>query len=162
MRVTVVYESMFGCTEEIARAVTDGLAEAGAQVTCWDVREAPTPDPDLDLLVVAGPTHAFSMSRPASRESANEQGAHWEGPGIREWIDSAGSVGRFATIDTKVRRPRMPGSAGGAAERALKQHGGRAAVHHESFWVEGTPGPLLPGEADRARAWGRSLAGSAT
>lgn len=29
------------------------------------------------------------------------------------------------------------------------------------FWVKGTPGPLLDGELERARAWGASLASAA-
>ncbi len=54
-RALVVFESMFGNTEAIARAVADGLG-GGAEVD-----------------VVGGPTHAFGMSRPSTRRSAAQQ-----------------------------------------------------------------------------------------
>ena len=165
MRALVVHESMFGCTRSIAQAIASGLADEGADVACRDVRDVSTTTlaTDADLLVVAAPTHAFGLSRASTRASANEQGAHWDGDGIREWIDRLPRHvdARFATVDTKVRTPNLPGSAGGAAQRALAKHGACRAADHESFWITGTKGPLLDGELERARMWGRSLAVSA-
>ena len=157
MRALVVHESMFGCTRTIAEAIASGLADEGAEVSCLDVRDAPT-NPDVDLLIVAAPTHAFGLSRKGTRESANQQGAHWKGDGVREWIDQLTEVRYFATVDTKISIPRVPGSAGGAAQRALKMRGGTPIAKHESFWVHATKGPLFDGEAERARFWGRTLA----
>ena len=55
----------------------------------------------------------------------------------------------------------LPGSAARSAARTLRREGyGRAVAPPESFWVEDVAGPLLPGEVDRARAWGRTLAAS--
>jgi flavodoxin len=71
----VVYESMFGNTKSVARAVADGLSER-FDVDLRDVSQAPASDiGPVDLIVVGGPTHAFSLSRPATRASALEQGA---------------------------------------------------------------------------------------
>ena len=61
MNALVVYESMFGNTEQIARAIADGLSES-VEVQVAEVANAPTePDPDTALIVAGGPTHAFSM-----------------------------------------------------------------------------------------------------
>jgi hypothetical protein len=59
MKALVVYESMFGNTEQIGRAVAAGLGESiDVQVT--EVTDAPTePDPQVALIVAGGPTHAF-------------------------------------------------------------------------------------------------------
>ena len=70
----VVYESMFGNTEQVAEAIGEGLrSKVEAEVVRVDRAPEVLPD-SLDLLVVGGPTHAFSMSRPGTRESASAQG----------------------------------------------------------------------------------------
>ena len=109
MKALVVYESMFGNTEQIARAVARGL-EKSAEVEVVEVSDAPRdPDAEVDLIVAGGPTHAFSMSRERTRADAINRGAT-EGEqefGLREWIDAlpAGRhVDKIATFDTRVRR----------------------------------------------------------
>ena len=70
MKALIVYESMFGNTEQIARAVAAGLEES-VDVQVAEVTAAPTePDPDVALIVAGGPTHAFSMSRANTRADA--------------------------------------------------------------------------------------------
>ena len=72
-RGLVVFESMFGNTQVIASSVADGLAPR-MQVDLMEVGVAPTAlDGDVDLLVVGGPTHAFGMSRPGTRQLAAQQ-----------------------------------------------------------------------------------------
>jgi flavodoxin len=67
MKALVVYESMFGNTEQIARAVADGIGES-VDVQLVEVSHAPgEPDADLALIVAGGPTHAFSMRGEHSR-----------------------------------------------------------------------------------------------
>jgi hypothetical protein len=41
---------------------------------------------------------------------------------------------------------------------AARRHGYESAAKAESFYVHDLDGPLLDGEIDRARAWGRQLA----
>lgn len=163
MKVLVVYESMFGNTEEVAVAVADGL-RALAEVQLVEVDEAPVePPPDIDLVVAGGPTHAFSMSRERTREDAARQGGRTRaiGTGLRDWIAALPSGHhdqRLVTFDTRVGKVRhLPGSAARAAARAARRHGYDAG-QPESFWVEDVSGPLLAGELDRARAWGLALA----
>lgn len=162
-RALVVYESMFGNTETIAEAVAEGLStgfdveavEAGAALTIID--EA------VDLLVVGGPTHAFGMSRPATRQDAARQAEHnvvSSGIGLREWLADVRPESRStlaAAFDTRVEKPRVPGSAARAAERRLRRLGYRILAPAESFYVVGVAGPLGKGEAERARRWGADL-----
>lgn len=161
-RALVVFESMFGSTALVARAVGDGLRDL---VEADVVRAAPgvVVGEDVDLLIVGGPTHAFGMSRPGTRESAGQQGADLEaatGPGLREWLADARPTDALsvAAFDTRIRKRGVPGSAARAAERRLRRTGARVLAPAESFWVAGTSGPLLPGEEDRARLWGHRLA----
>ncbi|HEY9332936.1 MAG TPA: flavodoxin domain-containing protein, partial [Kribbella sp.] len=87
-RALIVYETMFGNTERIARAIRDGLRRYVAADTV-PVNRAPDVVPgDVRLLVVGGPTHAFSMSRLSTRQGAVQQ-ADVVMPievGIREWL----------------------------------------------------------------------------
>ncbi len=164
MKALIVVESMFGNTRKVADAVAEGL-RGHASVEVVGPADAPAPLLELvDLLVVGGPTHAFSMTRGSTREDAVRQGAPAEAAatGIREWIDRlhAGPHSEVvATFDTRVGKVRhLPGSAAKAAVKALRKLGYTPVVPAESFWVADVAGPLLEGELDRARAWGESLA----
>lgn len=168
MKALVVYESMFGNTEEVARAVADGL-RSRMEVDLVGAEEAPAQvGEDVDLVVVGGPTHAFSMPRQNTREDAVRQGAtHGDTEhGIREWIDHLASgrhAERTATFDTRVTKVRhLPGSAAKAAAKGMRAHGYGSAAKPESFYVEDVAGPLVEGELDRARSWGEQLAAAAT
>jgi flavodoxin len=168
MKSLVVYESMFGNTEQIARAVAEGLGEL-VDVQLTEVAEtAADPGPDVALIVAGGPTHAFSMSRENTRADAISKGAH-EGDrefGLREWmagLPSGQHTEKIATFDTKIKSMRhLPGSAAKSAAKAARRHGYESVSKAESFYVDDVDGPLLDGEIDRARAWGRQLAASLT
>jgi flavodoxin len=162
MRALVAHESMFGNTEAVARAVAHGLGRVGIEVDLVPVHDAPTDLAGIDLLVVGGPTHAFSMSRESTRADAVEKGADkavLSGPGIREWIEELTPTPGItvAVFDTRVRRPRVPGSAARAARKHLRARGFRAVDPPTTFWVDGLTGPLHEGEDARARAWGADL-----
>jgi hypothetical protein len=163
MRALVVYESMFGNTAEVAQEIAAGLASHG-EVEVVDVGLAPAePDEGYDLIVVGGPTHAFSMTRPATREDARSRGASAGSVdrGIREWLGglpAARHHARVALFDTRVGKVRrLPGSAARRAARVAHGLGYPSAAAPESFYVEDVAGPLLPGEQRRAREWGRAL-----
>ncbi|GAA2882043.1 flavodoxin family protein [Nonomuraea rubra] len=70
MDALVIYESMYGNTKKIAEAVAEGLAtRMRAEVV--EVGSAPPQiGKEIALLVVGGPTHAFSMSRASTRQPA--------------------------------------------------------------------------------------------
>jgi hypothetical protein len=161
MSAVVVFESMFGCTQQVAEAVGRGLARH-VPTEVLEVGSAPLPGPGVDLLVVGGPTHAFSMSRPQTRTDAHKDSVDGrvvsDGPGVREWIDSLPKLrgARAAVFDTKVMRP-LTGSAAKAEGKALAQHG-YDVVAVKSFGVTGKTGPLGEGELARAEAWGEQLA----
>ncbi|GAA4039028.1 flavodoxin family protein [Nonomuraea soli] len=158
MRALVIYESMFGNTRLIAEAVAEGL---GADAV--EVGAAPdTVTMDVDLLVVGGPTHAFGMTRPSTRKSAADQATGElvsKGRGLREWLSGVRMDGTVAAaFDTRVSKPRLPGSAAKGAVRRLRRLGVALAAPPESFYVTGTTGPLVEGELERARQWGEALA----
>jgi hypothetical protein len=160
----VVYESMFGNTEQIARAIAEGMS-AVMPTELAEVGDAPDDLTGLDVVVVGGPTHAWSMSRESARQQAHQ---HMSGPllsdgeGVREWLDRvAGSPAAVAVFDTKVHRPPMPGSAARATRRRARRHGWNVVGVAHTFYVKGMVGPLVGGEELRARQWGEELAKTA-
>ena len=133
MRTVIVFESLFGNTERLARAIGAGLATDGAQVALAEVRHVRPEDVrGCDLLVVGAPTHAFSLSRPNTREDAVRQGAGADRAesGVREWLSTLhetwGAERRpaVAAFDTRVEQMRRwPGSAARKTARSLGHEG---------------------------------------
>lgn len=161
---------MYGSTKAIAEAVGEGLAPLGPVrvLEISALAAAPggrTISPQLDLLVVGAPTHAFGLSRPNTRHDAASQAPEGrvisDGKGLREWLSEItlpmGGT-RFAAFDTKVVRPSLPGSAGKGAHKALQRMGGRPVTDPRSFGVHGKAGGLIDGELEAAHAWGVELA----
>jgi hypothetical protein len=133
------------------------------------VAAAPTALDDFDLVVVGGPTHAWSMSWPSTRRSTPmrvdkpdsglvlEPGAN-TGPGVREWLKSVShGTAKAAAFDTRLNsRALFTGRASKGIARQLSRHGLSMAVPPESFLVD-KKSHLVSGELERARAWGASL-----
>ena len=162
-RALIIVESMFGNTRQVAEAVAEGMRPL-CDVEVVDVASAPAA-PTPDVLVLGGPTHAFSMSRPATRADAVKRGAtvseRSRTIGMREYLKSLRHTSYpmvVATFDTRIHKRGVPGSAAEAARRRLIRSGTRATLPPESFFVADVAGPLIPGQLDRARAWGARLA----
>ncbi|MFG1912313.1 flavodoxin family protein [Kribbella sp. NPDC048928] len=164
-RALIVYETMFGNTERIARAIRDGLRQYVA-ADMLPVNQAPEVVPgDVRLLVVGGPTHAFSMSRLSTRQEACKQGdvVMPIEVGIRDWLDvlqspSGRGAPQVTTFDTRIAKVRrLPGSAARSAAKLLRRRGYRMIGTSESFFVNETIGPIRDVEIDRAEHWGEQL-----
>ena len=168
MRTVVVYESMFGDNRQVAEAIVTGLGDRGVIAETVEVGVAPhVVDAGVDLLVVGAPNHAWSLPRPATREDAatkTDEPLVSAGTGVREWLEAvtlpAGQ--RTAAYDTRGSHPKSVvrfDHASTTIEKALARLGGRRLAPAEHFLVADVKGPLEPGELDRARAWGGTLAG---
>jgi flavodoxin len=158
MKAVVLYESLYGNTEAVARAIAEGLAPIG-EVALARFGELPEgAAEEADLVVLGGPTHGWGMTKPASRKSPDAEGY---AAGAREWLEGARqAAGKMAAaFDTRFGKPRwLTGSAALRIARKLRRSGFRLILPPESFFVLRTEGPLRDGEEDRARAWGAELA----
>ena len=171
MRAVVIYESMFGDNQQVARAIAAGLNEAGLAAEAIEVGIAPTAiSPDVDLLVVGSPNHAWSMPRPSTRQDAAAKAdipLVSQGIGVREWLDSAALPAGLRTVayDTRGSHPKAVVAmdhASKSIEKGLAKLGGTRLAPAEHFRVADMKGPLEPGEPERAFAWGVALAGLLT
>jgi flavorubredoxin len=146
MKTLIVYESEYGNTETLARAMAEALSEHG-EARATSVEEISSLDHyDADLLIVGSPTQRHGL--PA---------------GVRDMLGGVpeGKLKNIAALafDTRYRGARwITGSAARKIHRLLRDLGCRLLAPPESFFVAGEQGPLEPGEEDRARAWAlRSL-----
>jgi menaquinone-dependent protoporphyrinogen IX oxidase len=164
--VTIVYESMFGSTRQIAESIASGIEDSTVRVARVD--EVGQLTDRVDLLIVGAPTHAHSLSRPASRKQAAEWAAdpkqhltlesHATGHGVREWLDSFSRVPKFvAAFDTRADIPEIfSGAASRKIERVLTKLGGQVLADRVSFVVDKSS-QLKPGQRELAREWGSEL-----
>ncbi len=176
VKVTVVYESMFGNTRKVAQAISDGVREAYpvAHVECVAVGRASAElIKSTDLLIVGEPTHLcrmttdFSRKRQISREKkAEAKGGpprelepDAEGLGLREWfyqVPRAKKWGHAAAFDTTLGSA-LAGGAGYGIARKLRGHGYELVRNPEAFILDDAYGPLHTGEIERAKKWGAQV-----
>lgn len=157
MRVELVVESCFGNTSQVAAAIAEGIAATGAQVRVLAAADAPA-RLEADLVLVGAPTHNLGLPSASSRSQASQRQATAPATGVREWIDGIEALGgRVIAFSTKV-ESRFAGAASKAIVKALKRRR-VTAERGADFVVAGTVGPLVAGELERAREWGRTLAG---
>ncbi len=163
MDVGVVYESMFGNTEDVARAIAEALGDQ-ARVTLGEVGTTDVRSVDgVDLLVVGGPTHMHGMSTTTSRKAAAdnaEEPVVSSGEGLRTWLLHLPKTKKApaAAFDTRLANsPWLTGSAAKKYARRLRRRGYRLVVRPESFLVADSEGPLVEGELERARGWATAL-----
>ena len=156
LKAFVVYDSEFGNTEIVARAIGEVLGSEGEV----EVRRVGDVQPEefmgLDVLVVGSPTQQFNPTKATST--------------FLKGIPKNGLSGtRVAAFDTRLTVEEIEKTAilaifvrifGYAAKPigdALKKKGGELAIPPEGFLVQGMKGPLVEGELERAEAWAREI-----
>ncbi len=161
MKAVVVYESLWGNTAAIARAIAEGIGpETQALTTDAANAEALA---GADLVVVGSPVIAFSLPTESSlqslRTSPNRAPSppDLSHPSMRSWLDALPKgQGYCAAFETGLWW--SPGGAKGAIVSRLQAAGYRPAAKERRFVVKGAYGPLRDGELEQARLWGAELA----
>lgn len=160
MKAVVVYESHWGNTAAVARAIAEGIGEE-ARVLSTDEASGPALA-DVDLLVAGAPLMAFHLPSERMRDSIASSAAKAPAPPdlshplLSSWLETLPpGHGHAAAFETRLRW--SLGSATGAIEDALERAGYRTGAKPGKFVVKGSYGPLRDGELERARRWGTEL-----
>lgn len=143
MNALVVFDSHYGNTEQIARAIAFGISDQE------EVKVKAAPDVEdadllsLELLVVGSPTIAWRVASP-----------------IKDWFDKTLEA-KFhrvpaAAFDTGF-KSRLSGSAAKGIDRRLRRKGCHVIAAPNRFFVTGLSGPLMEGELERATRWGKAI-----
>lgn len=159
MEILIVYDSYFGNTETIARALCDAVQKphVATMVKVQDFSHDSAYS--CDLLVIGSPTRAFRPTK-----------------AIVDMIRSlpSGQLSekiRYAVFDTRVSVAEVGskfltfmvslfGYAAEPMDKIMKRRGFHRASSPIGFIVEGQEGPLKEGEAERAAYWMRKLIGN--
>jgi flavorubredoxin len=162
MKAIVVYESLWGNTAAIARAIAEGI---GPEARALSTAEATgTVIADADLIVAGAPLMAFRLPTDKIRETLRNTKdnkaptpPNLSAPSMRSWLAALPKgKGRAAAFETRFRW--SPGSATSAISKGLERAGYRIIAKRQRFIVKGTYGPLRDGELEQARGWGGELA----
>jgi hypothetical protein len=152
---------LWGNTAAIAKAVADGLGPGAVALTTDEASLAVIDG--AELIVAGAPVHAFRLASEASRQKLARDAAGADAPAdlahpaLRTWLEALPAGRGFqAAFDTRFWW--SPGSATGTVAKLLERAGYARLVKPERFIVQGTHGPLRPGELERAHAWGVTLA----
>lgn len=165
MKAIVVYESLWGNTAAVARAIAEGLGSGAQALSTTEATKAAVTD--ADLIVAGSPVLGFQL--PDEKMRANIRMNYSKGPKppdlshptLRSWLkELPQGSGKAAAFETRIWW-----SLGGATKAILSglEKSGYSPLSGfakgERFIVKGTYGPLKEGELERARRWGTELAG---
>jgi len=143
MKVLVVYDSVHGNTEKIARAI-------GKAIGCQVLRAAevnPVDLKEIELLIVGSPTHGGSYRGWFTTEIKSLLNALPDLEGVN-----------IAAFDTRTKLA-IFGFAAPWIARYLENNGGNCLIPPEGFFVLDFKGPLMDGELKRAASWAQGIVG---
>jgi flavodoxin I len=146
MKALIIYDSVFGNTEQVARAIGKALGSQKDIKTLQASSVKPEQLTGLELLIVGSPTQA---GRPTQV--------------IQDFLkkvpEAAVSGINVASFDTRLssRLVGIFGYAAGKIADSLKRKDGTLIASPEGFFVKGKKGPLKEGELERAVDWAKQI-----
>jgi len=145
MKTLVVYDSVYGNTEKIAKSIGEAIGEDVKVLSTGAVSSSDLES--VDLLIAGSPTYG---GRPT--------------PGMQNFLNNivvgsslkGVSVAAFDTRST-ANWVKIFGFASGRIAGNLKAKGGTLILTPEGFFVTDTKGPLKEGELERAASWAKEI-----
>ena len=155
MKVIILYDSYYGNTEAIARAIGKAFAD-GKESGIFHINSfALEFNESVDLIIIGSPTRKFQVS-----------------PGMAKFIRNIPRTSidgkKFAAFDTRIsvddlnsgflrKMIHLFGYAAEPLAKKMQRRGGYMLVEPEGFYVDDTEGPLKEGEEERAFQWAEKI-----
>lgn len=158
MKALVIYDSVFGNTEKIARAIGKGL-ESKMDVEILRISDVkPEQLPGVELLIVGSPTRKFSPTA-ATTNLIKKIPTN----GLKS-VRAAAFDTRISVTDINSRflnfMVKLFGYAAEPVANRLRKKGAELIASPEGFIVNDTEGPLKDGELERAADWAAKIVAS--
>ena len=158
MKALIVYDSVFGNTEKIAKAIGDSIGSQEnvevLRVTDMKLEQLQ----EIDLLFVGSPTRAFKPTKAIVDFLIKIPSNGLKG------INVAAFDTRISTADVSSRMlngfVKIFGYAAKPIADKLQKKGGNLIIPPEGFFVKDSEGPLKEGEFERAIDWAKSVVNS--
>jgi flavodoxin len=141
MKTLVIYDSNFGNTKTIAKAITKGLGQNTNTVSVDKYYKGLLEE--VELLIIGSPINAWRPTENILKLLNSFTEEELEGL-------------KCSTFDTRVRFF-IHGDACKKIAKKLEEVGGEIISEPTYYYVNGKEGPLEDGEEDRAKEWGREL-----
>ena len=152
MKALIVYDSAYGNTEKIAKAIGGAIT---GEVKVLRVGEVNSSEMEsIDLLIVGSPTQGFRPTKSVQTFIESIPGGTLKGidTGAFDTRIHASDVGTGLRLIMK-----MGGYAAPRISGKLKKKGGNVIVLPEGFFVKDKEGPLKEGELERAVSWAKGI-----
>ena len=159
MKALVVYDSVYGNTEQVARAIGERLGTEGEVQVLRASDVKPQQLEGLDLLVVGSATQRFTSLPAISRFLKGIPRGSLNGVKVAAF-DTRFTVSKIQKVRILAFIVRIFGYAAEPILSKLEKKGGEPAVPPEGFFVGDTEGPLEEGELERASNWAEEIAAS--
>jgi len=145
MKALVIYDSQYGNTEKIAKALGQGFTGDVKVLKVGDVK--PEDIAWSKFVLIGSPTQG---GRPTMAVKAF----------LDKLPDDAFTGKRLAAFDTRSKSfiTKLFGYAADKIEASLKDKSGNPTAQPKGFFVQGTKGPLAEGEEEKAAAWAKAIA----
>jgi flavodoxin I len=154
MKIFVVYDSVFGNTEQVAQTIGNALSAKGDVKVMKPGAVSLEQLKDLDLLVVGSPTRAFNAT-----------------PDLVTWLTAIpeGTLAgiKVAAFDTRIDVKDLffmfrgivdkGGYSATIISRMLEEKGGTPIAAPQGFFVKDREGPMKKGELERGAEWATQL-----
>lgn len=154
MKTLILFESFFGNTEKIARAIGAALGVSDSDIVrVTDVK--PGQLEAVELLIVGAPTRAFQASPDTKAFLKSLPANSLSGKKVAAFDtrgDMTGNVPGFLKLMAK-----LFGYAAEPVNKQLVKKGGTQAQSPAGFIVLESEGPLKDGELERAADWAKSI-----
>ena len=155
MKVLIIYDSVFGNTEQIAQAIGNSLSSKENVETLRVSEVKPEQLIGLELLIVGSPTRAFRPTK-AIMGFLNKIPLN----GLKG-VKVAAFDTRISTVDVNSRflnvLVKLFGYAAKPIAYKLEKKGGSLVIPPEGFLVKASEGPLKDGELERAADWAKLI-----
>lgn len=155
MKILIIYDSVYGNTEQIAQAIGKTL-DSNNKVEILRAGDVNSQHlPGLDLLIVGSPTQRFRPTTAITRFLGRIPKNGLKG------VTVAAFDTRLTLSDIESSIERFAVKTGGYAAKPmadrLKKSGGNLIIPPEGFYVKGMEGPLKEGELERAAEWAKRI-----
>ncbi len=154
MKCLIVYDSNFGNTEKIARAIAGAITPLGKVEVLRASEANPSELASIDFLIVGSPTHAGRATRTIKEFLKKIPENALKNVGVTSFDT------RFSAKDKGVGVRillRVLGYAAGRIMNSVESKGGYLAAEPEGFIVTDNEGPLKKGELERAASWAKEI-----
>ncbi len=154
MKALIIYDSRFGNTEKVARAIGEAITPLGEAKVVQVGDANPSELASIDFLIVGSPTHAGGATR-SIKEFLRKIPAN-----ALENVRVASFDTRFSAKDKGLGTRIVLGIfryAAGRIATILEYKGGYLVTEPEGFIVEDSEGPLKKGELERAATWAKGI-----